>query len=170
VATELQYFVEVGLAMSNDNPVSKQPKISTWRHRVTAASAKAYFAAADDAARAASDVGVLMAAVDALSEGTKLTYGVRLEIIDGSVAPPDTDAGVYPFDKFAVSEKAGFDHYQNTIPGRNMGGVFVESDGVSIVIGSGAQTQTSDFIDALETVGLGKNGSAVNVERMFVAS
>jgi len=170
MATNVQYFAEVGFAMSDDNPVSKQPKISVWRQRIKTVSAQAYIAAADDAARAATAVGVLFAAVDAMSNGTKMTYGVHLIIEDGSVAPPASDDGIYPFDKFAYSYKAAFDNYQGTIPGRNMGAVFIESDGISIVIGSGAQTQTADFITALEAVALGKNNNTIDVTRMFVVS
>jgi len=171
MATNPQYFLNVGLAMSNDNPVSKQPRVSVFRCRISTASAQAYIAAADDAARAATPAGVLMAAVDALSEGTKLSYGISYEIEDGSVAPPASDAGVYPFDKFAVSYKAGFDNYQVTIPGRNLGGVFVESDGISIVIDpADAQVQTTNFINAFEAIALGKNAVTADVTRMYVVS
>jgi len=170
MATNVQYFAEVGFAMSNDSPVSKQPRISVWRQRVKSVSAQAYIAAADDAARAATAIGVLFAAVDAMSNGTKMNYGIHQIIEDGSVAPPDPDAGIYAFDKFAYAYKASFDNYQGTIPGRNMGAVFLESDGVSIVIGSGAQTQTADFIAALEAVALGKNNATIDVQRMFVTS
>jgi hypothetical protein len=73
---------------------------------------------------------------------------------------------VYSFDKFAFKWDAGLGNYQISIPGRDMGAVTLESDGVGIDISAGA---AAAWVTAFVTIAVGDNGANADaVLRGFV--
>jgi len=122
--------------------------------RVGSTDAKAYVAAADTAARAATKVGLLLASVVALIQDTPdciyawgLDYGFLLD----TFSPPVAE------DKFYRSNKLKVDYVTTnaslpasgsfTIPMRDEGDINMESNGINVVItGAGQTAQISDLI------------------------
>jgi len=80
--------VSHSLLMSNKNPKSKRPQVSTIEHYVPAAAVTAYNAAADDAARAATLIGALVAAEQDLSLGVTKSVSVGFDYVDNAALPP----------------------------------------------------------------------------------
>jgi hypothetical protein len=168
LATATEFRLVISYLMTNLNPVSKRNKIANFSTRVTGVSGKAYIDAADTAARAATTVGQLITATNALTLGIPQKWGVHFEEVDLAAVPPASSAGAYPFDKFAASLLASGENSQVTIPARKDSAVVFESDGVSLVLDDGAAVE--DWISAFETVALDEDLHAPNVERMFVTS
>lgn len=166
MAEKLEYRLNISYLMSNINPKSRRNQIANFSTRVTAASAKAYMAAADSAARAATGVGALITATNALSLGVPQDWGVNVSIFDTAAVPPSAGADAYAFDKFAVSLVAAGENSQLTIPARNMSAVVIETDGVSVELADGANVAA--FVTALETVGVDEDLNNETVQRMFV--
>jgi len=144
--------------------------ISVVEFNVSAADAALYLAATAGAARAATDVGVLLAAAFGLSDGTLMSQGVRLVQEDDSAVFPPSSAEVYNFDKLAAAYQAGFKNYSVSIPARDMGAVTVESDGVTVIIGASGSGQVQAFEDAFNDTALGENGSAATLRKLYVRS
>lgn len=138
--------------MSNKNPKSRRPQQATVTHYVAAADVTAYNAAADDAARAATDLGVFFAAEAALSTGVVLKRDVGFAYVDNAAIPPGANAGVFAFDKFGISYQADGEYYNSSIPARDLSKVVLGSDGITVITGSGASTETTDYIAAFNTV------------------
>lgn len=152
----------VSLGMSNK-------KISTWRQRVTPVSATAYFGAATQTLKDGTPLGQLLLSVEDLSTGVLIAKGVYLSTEDDAADYPSPDAGVYAFDKFGTSYKAGFDNYHNTIPARDMSKVQVGPDGITLLIeGDDATDFVKDYVSRFNAVALGKNDGAAAVTEMQV--
>lgn len=137
--------------MSNKNAKSRRPVVATVEHYVAAADITAYNAAADDGARAATDIGLFFAAEAALSSGVVLKREVGFAYVENAAIPPTANAGVYPFDKFGVSFQADGEYYVSSIPGRNMDAVVIGSDGITIDTGAGASDETEAYVAAFNT-------------------
>lgn len=121
---------------------------------VAAADAQAYIAAADATARAATDVGVLLAATLALQGANSLTgwrkWSVQSDFINDAFVYAGKDADLYNSNKWKVT-------YQTTnaslpviesiyIPARTAAGT-MESDGRHLTLGSGiGQTYANALI------------------------
>lgn len=140
-------------------------KSSTVETRVASAAATTYLTAVDKAARDATSIGALFAATAALSSAVE--YQRSVEKIDEQDSVADAAAGVYHFDKIAVSTRAGLDNYSSTIPARKMAAIDLADDGVTIDTADGAEVQT--YVTALQAVALAKNGATVSVTRMRVS-
>lgn len=166
LATKAEYRLNIAYMMSNTNPKSGQPQISTFSSRIKTVSATAYFAAADDAARAATTVGALITATNALTKGVPKSWGVGLAVVDLAAVPPSPGADAYAFDKFAVAILAAGENSQLTIPARKMSAVTIETNGIDVELADGAAV--ADFVDALETVGVDEDLNIETVQRMFV--
>lgn len=160
MARQLAAYVNVDFLMSNINPASKTPVIGRFTQRISQVSAQSYVAAADAAARAATTVGVLIAKASDLTNGVFLSADVKYGEIEDTAVAPDISDGVFRFDKFAFKYDAGLKNYQVSIPGRDMGAVTLESDGISLLLTDGAAVQ--DFVDALTAIGLGDNGHVID--------
>jgi hypothetical protein len=163
--TEMQYRLNISYKMSNTNPRSKRPVISTFSTRIGIIAAEAWIDADDSAARAATPVGVLVTKTNALTNGVPLKWGVVGEEVD--IAAGDAPDFTYPFDKFAASLLAGGNNGQITIPGRKDSAVTLESDGVSVSLTGAA---VAAWVTAFEAVALSEDLLAETVERMFVTS
>lgn len=140
-------------------------KSSTVETRVAGAAATTYLTAADKAARDATSIGVYFAKTAALSSAVE--YQRSVEKVDEQDAVTDAAAGVYHFDKIAVSTRAGLDNYSATIPARKMSALNLADDGVTIDTSDSGAVQ--EYVTALQAVSVAKNGASVTVTRMRVS-
>lgn len=144
-------------------------KETPFSFRTTKALAEAYWAAADATARGLTVIGVAFNKMLALSACTALTRAVYLVGEPDNAAPPAADDKVYNYDKLGVSVRAGIDNYVQTIPGRDGTAYTVGPDGVTVnIVGADATTEVTEFITAFEAAAIFKNGSAGNVQKMYV--
>lgn len=129
----------------------------------------AWSGAADDAARAATPVGVLMAAIVGLSKLNLFEMGVAKVSVDPAAVFPADSTMAFAFDKITTSFKAGIDRYTFTIPGRDDAVISTGMvDGV-IDIAVGTRTAEVDaFIVAVANGMIAKNGSQNIVQKMYV--
>lgn len=163
MAMVAEYWGKVAIGDSRQN-------ITDFRVRLVDADAAAWLAAIGFAAKAATDAGVLMAAVGGLTAGTVFSYAVESSYVDDAAAFPAPDDNVYNFDKINVGFKAAMDRYTVTIPSRDDTAYNVGGDGVTVIIsGGGASAATTDFVAAFNTSVEGKNGSAATVEKMYIS-
>lgn len=132
---------------------------------VTSASAQSYFAAADAAARAATDVGVAMTKAIAMQSGFVTEKSVTLaEINDATVTNPgDT---VLRGNKLNVGIHGGISNTTFTIPCRATASYTQKDDNLDCLLNSPAAM--SDFVTAYEAVGVNKNGDAATITRVTV--
>lgn len=145
-------------------------KFADIRFRLVDADAAAWLAAIGYAAKAATDAGVLMDAIEGLIAGTVFERGVESSFIDDAAAFPAADDNVYNFDKINVGHKAGLDRYTLTLPSRDDAAYNVASDGVTVIIsGAGASAATTAFVAAFNTSVEGKNGLQSTVEKMYIS-
>lgn len=156
--------------MSNKNPKSRRPQQATVTHYVAAADVTAYNAAADDAARAATDLGVFFAAEAALTKGVLLKRDVGFAYVENAATPPAVSAGAFAFDKFGVSFQADGEYYVSSIPARDLSKVVMSSDGVTVDTGAGASDETLDYIAAFNTTILSEESVQGTVVGMDVKS
>jgi len=159
--------------MSDKIPGKPTNKTSTTEHYVSAGDAAAYVAAADDAARLATNVGILIAAENALSLGVTLKVDVATSFVNSLAFPPGSEDFVYSFDKIGVSFRADGESYVSSIPGRvkDNAVVGISADGININIdGAAMTTEVSDYIEAFNTVVLSEENAAVTIVGMNVRS
>lgn len=158
--------------MSNKDPRSKntRPKTASVTHYVVASAVTAYNAAADDAARAATLIGALIAAENALSKGVHVKVDVGFSYVDSAAIPPNVATGAYPFDKFGISFTADGEYYVSSIPARDIDAVVMSSDGITVNTGAGASTETTDYIAAFNDVVLSEELVAALLVGMNVRS
>jgi hypothetical protein len=156
--------------MSNKNAKSRRPVVATVEHYVAAADVTAYNAAADDAARLATDLGIFFAAEDALSRGVMLKREVGFAYVENAAVPPAVSAGVYSFDKFGISYQADGEYYVSSIPGRDMADVVIGPDGITVITGAGASAETTAYVAAFNTTILSEEGVQGTVVLMDVKS
>jgi len=143
-------------------------KYSEFKIRVGAADAQAYAAAANDGARLATDVGILLAAVEVFYLGGDTAVekrGVRIEAVNDAFTPVDPQAEIYNSNKLNIhytSFVAGLNRgFLVTIPQRDPADYTVGTDGVSVVQpGTGAPID--DLVDALSNTGLSLYGTAIS--------
>ena len=144
-------------------------KFTSVEIRLQTADALAWNAAIGAAAKAATEAGVLMAAIEGLTAGTVFERGVRSAIVDDAAAFPIPDDNVYNFDKINVTLKAGLDRSTVTIPSRDDAAYNVSSDGVTVIIaGAGASAATTAYVAAVAAAVQGKNGDPAIVEKMYI--
>jgi hypothetical protein len=148
-------------------------KTSTIEHYVSAASAAAYIAAADDAARDATAVGALITAEAALSLGVTLKIEVTTVFVDTLAFPPGVDTGAYSFDKIGVSFRADGESYVASIPARVKDNdvLGVSGDGINInYVTPLATAEVLAYVEAFNTVVLSEEDASVTITGMNVRS
>lgn len=139
--------------------------------RIDQTEADAWLFALPGVARDGTEVGVLIAAIEALSEGNLLYEEVAHRTTNDAVDYPLPSEEVYSFDKFGVMFSSGLDNYQFTIPARNMAVVVPETDGVTIAITDPpASDEVLALVAAVNDTVLAKNGGAATVTGMRVVS
>jgi hypothetical protein len=161
-------FMSISYLMSNTNPKTKRQKTSVIEWRIPEISVTNYNAAVDDAARAATAVGVLVAATDALTLGTRKQVAVGSRYVDSAALPPDPDAFVFPFDKFGIGFAAAGDNYVTSIPARDDSAITIGDDGVSVTLADGGAVAA--WVTAFEAIVLSEELAAVTVTRMTITS
>jgi len=162
--------VSHSLLMSNKNPKSKRPQVSTIEHYVPAAAVTAYNAVADDAARAATLIGALVTAEQNLSLGVTKSVSVGFDYVDNAALPPTVSEFAYAFDKVGTSFFADGEYYVSSIPARNDANITMSSDGITIDTGVGASAEVTAYIAAFNAVVLSEEGVAANIVSMNIRS
>lgn len=171
MATVQENFIERSWLMSNTNPKTRRQKLATVRWRVPEVVVTNYLAAADDAARAATAAGLLVAAADALSLGVGKKVTVGSAFVDNLAVPPDPDTFVFPFDKFGVAFAADGENYVSSIPARDDSSVTMGSDGISVIITDpGWSAEVEAFIGAFESIVLSEEGAAATITQITITS
>jgi len=156
--------------MSNTNPKTKRQKVASVTNYVLAAAVTAYNAAADDAARAATLIGALQDTRNDLSIGVPLGIDVGFAYVDNAAIPPTANEFVFPFDKFGISYRADGENYVSSIPARNDANVVMSGDGVTVDVGAGASTETTDFIAAFNAVVLSEELATATIVQITIPS
>lgn len=157
---------------SEKNAGKPSNKIASVDHYVTAASVTAYNAAADDAARAATAIGLLLAAENVLTRAVSVSVNVGFTYVDSAAFPPAASAMVFPFDKIGVSFRADGENYVSSIPGRVTDNAIIgmSGDGININIGAGVTDEIEAYIEAFNAVVLSEEAAAVTISGMNVKS
>lgn len=168
MATVKKGRVSIALYMSDTNPKTKSNKVATIDYWVTAASVTAYNGAADDSARAATAIGELVAALENETHGVLKSVDAGFVYVS-NLAPPALGTAYYAFDKFLQSSRDVVTGraVTTTIPARDMSGVTLAPDNVSIII---TTEPYSDFVTAYEAIVLSDDSNALSVIRAFVTS
>lgn len=156
--------------MSNKNDKSKRPQIASVSHYVAAAAVTAYNAAADDAARAATAVGVFFDAEAALSLGVRYKTDVGFSYVDNAAIPPAVSEFVFAFDKVGISFTADGEYYTSSIPARDNADITLSGDGVTIDLGAGASAEVLAYVAAFNTTILSEELVQGTVANMYVRS
>jgi len=128
---------------------------------VSAADAKAYIAAADAAARAATDVGVLLDAALNISRADLLSgwkkWTIQADFMNSLFEYPDKDDAIYVTNRWKVTfstTNAGIPAVDTIyVPEYLITGVVMNDDGVSANLGD---APVSDFVTAFEATALSK--------------
>lgn len=132
---------------------------------VTLAAAQIYWAAADEAARAATTVGVLMTRAIAMQSGFILEKSVTLAEIntDEFVNPGDT---ILRGNKLNFGIHAGIKNSVFNIPCRNNASYTQIEDSLNCQLDT--PTAMTNFISAYEAIGVDSNGNAATITRATV--
>ena len=171
MATVQQSYLERSWFMSNTNPKTRRQKVATIRWRVPEVVINNYLAAADDAARAATAAGQLIAAADALSLGVGMRVTVGSDFVNDAAVPPAADDFVFPFDKFGISFRADGENYVSSIPARKDSAVTMGADGISVIITDPAwSAEVEAFIGAFEAIVLSEENAAVTITQITITS
>ncbi len=158
--------------MSDKNPGKPTNKIASVDHYVSAAAVTAYNAAADDAARAATEIGALVDAENALTLGVSVSVGVGFTYTDSAAFPPSPGTFAYAFDKIGVSFRADGENYVSSIPARvkDNAVIGISGDGINIDLGAAVTDEVEAYREAFNTVVLSEEAAAVTISGMNVKS
>jgi hypothetical protein len=168
MANFTSFEVYATFLMSDDNPKSRSPKVSSFVQRITGASGKSYIDAADDAARAATTAGVLIDAVVALTKGVLVDFGVRFKSeVNARPSPPAVSVFAFASDKIVTHYKGTVDNSHVSIPAFDGSALTMESNGVDITLADGAAVAA--FVNAFEAIALDEDSTIVTVQRMNVS-
>jgi len=166
-----QGTLTMSFLMSNTNPKTRRQKLSDITWRLPSVEITAYNAAADDAARAATIPGQLIAATQALTLGVLKKVQAGFTYIDPTAMPPAADAFVFPFDKFGISFSADGENYVASIPARNDAAVTMGPDGVSVLITDPAwSAEIAAFVPLFNANVLSEEGAAVTIQQITIPS
>ena len=140
-------------------------KFATFEARVSAADAQAWFAAANTAARDATQVGVLLDAVfDVVGSSQYFSKNVVGKAVNDAFVYPSGESEVYNSNKINVSyttNNAGFPrNLQVTIPQRDPSSYELESNGINIVLEDGDEIEI--LVSELEDTMLSVYGHALS--------
>jgi len=139
-------------------------RASSVSFRVPSATAQAYFAAADKAARDATAIGLLLTAVKTLTLMTEVYRKVYVQDLEKPIgAIADT---ILRGNKFTIGYESGIGTYSFTIPGRDESSYVQNADALSIDFA--ADSDLADFITLFESTCVGPNGVAVSVNKAYI--
>jgi hypothetical protein len=131
---------------------------------VPKATAQAYFAAADKAARDATAIGGWFAKV--LTVSAMVEESRRVTVIDLNAPYTIPDEAVLRGNKIVLLGQTGPKPYKLTIPGRDATSYTPKTDSIEIDVDAAGDLKT--FIESTETVALGSGGVAVDVQKALV--
>lgn len=160
--------VSTSYLMSNKNPKSRSPQLATVEHFIPAAKVTAYNAAADDAARAATDLGVFLAAEAALTSGVVKKVDVGFAYVQDAAIPPTISEKVFAFDKIGIQFSADGEYYSSSIPGRKNTAITMGPDGITIDLTDGAAMEA--YVAAFNTLILSEEGVQGTVTNAYIRS
>lgn len=157
-------MAEVPVYMAKVTVGDSKKKHSTVSLRVDATDAKAWFAAADTAARAATKVGLLQAAIFSLmASSQQYSFAVEGEMVNDAHVYPSAESNVFNSNKLLVSIKttnAGVPRNLTfSIPQREPTSFEMESNGENIVLVDGGDVE--DLVTQILDTMLSSYGSAV---------
>lgn len=136
-------------------------RTSVIQYYVSAADGKAYVAAADAAARAASNVGLLILAVDGMTEMELIQWSLAAEFAQDSPGPmPDT---ILRGNKLSFTLRSGGRNLTSTIPGRDPASYTQAVDSLNVDLT--APPAMATFITAVNATVKDNFGNAVVATR-----
>lgn len=148
--------------------MDSKKKLSAMEFQCSAADAMAYWAAADDAARAATNIGVHAINTQNLSLASLWSIQVKqVHDMAGRVIPIP-DSAIYNHDKLTVYYQAGLENYVMTIPARDDNNYVVAGRQGDVVLAPDGTTEVEAFQTSFPGVVLGKNGEIGTVTGMRV--
>lgn len=141
-------------------------KLASGTVRVSPANARLYLAAADQTARDATAVGLLLDALIDVSRAAGTNgykkWSVEANFINDAYTPPDTTTGIYNSNTWKITFRTtnGGLPAVDTIymPQYLLTGVVMESDGISADL---TDAPVSNLVTQLEATGLSKYGTAI---------
>jgi len=143
-------------------------KLGSISQRVSPTDARAYIAAADAAARAATKVGLLLdGMIDiTIAAGTNIwkRWAVESEFLNGSFAYAPKDGDVYKSQALKVTYQttnAGIPVIESTYVYFRRTDYIMAPDGVSVLIDTGDNTEIENYIAQLIDTGLSSFGTAI---------
>lgn len=132
---------------------------SVWQAYVSQATAQAYAAAADSAARAATALGILFTKLAAVTDMEVISKGIGyMEVND---APGDPADSVLRGNKLQFFFQGSGRSFTFTVPGRKASAYTQQTNSLEIALDT--PTAMSDFVDAFNTNCKDINGSSVTV-------
>lgn len=145
---------------------SNKGALASGTVRVSPADARAYIAAANQAARDATDVGLLL---DAMIDVTRAVgtnqykkWSVQCDFINDTFAPPSKDAAIYNSNKWKVTFRTTNNGLPTVdtiyIPEYLVAGVTMEADGISASL---TVAPMDNLVTQLVATGLSKYGTAI---------
>lgn len=146
-------------------------KFSTFSMRVSEADGQAWVAAANQAGRDATDVGLLLDAVfDVVGSAQYYSKAVEAKALNDAFAYPSGEGETYNSNKINVSYSttlAGLPrNLQVTIPQRDASSYELESNGINIVLDDA--DEVANLVTQLEATALSPYGTAIVVTEMTV--
>lgn len=164
-------MAEIMVYMAQLTLQDRAKKVTTWEMRVSTADGQAWVAGANQAARDATDVGVLLDHVfDVVGSSQYLSKGVEARAANDAFVPPSGEAEVYNSNKINVSYATTLSglprNLQVTIPQRDPSSYELESNGINIVLEDGDEIEA--LVTALEATALSIYGTAITVTEMTV--
>jgi hypothetical protein len=170
VATIQTNEISISVLMSNTNPKTRRQKLATVTYNVSEVVVNNYLSAADDAARAATAAGLLIAAFLNLTLGVLKKVSVGSVFSDSAAVPPAVDLFVFPFDKFGIAYVSNGENFVSSIPARDDSNVTVGADGVSVDIATAPTAEVTAFIGAFENIVLGEDGGSATITQITIPS
>jgi len=160
-------ILTLSFQMSDTNPKSQTPKISSVSLFVNKAQVDDYNTATTAAERDAEDIGLFVTAIQVLTNGTLKSIDVGMRYLT-NIAAPATSLAAYEFDKFLLSSRDTVDNdtVKTSIPARKMSAVTLESNGITLVNTGAVATYRTTYA----AIAVSNNDNPLAPERMIVSS
>jgi len=139
-------------------------RTSVWQAYITLAEAQAYVAAANQAARDATAVGVLVAKLTAIINGAIAATSVCLSVVN--TAPGNVADTVLRGDKWEFFFQADGRNYVFTVPTRDDAAMTQSPNSLGIALDD--PTAMADFVSQYNTVARSINGGAVEIVKAVI--
>lgn len=146
-------------------------KIAVFSARISTANGQAWVAAANEAARDATNAGLLIDSVyDLLLSSQQQYKGVHAKAMNDAFVYPSGESEVYNSNKLNVSYSTTLSglprNLQVTIPQRDPASYEIESNGINVVMEDGDEVE--NFVVNFELTALSPYGTAVVVQEITV--